>query len=354
MSKKIIVIEDNIEVRENISDILKLAHYEVITASNGKEGVGLIEQHLPDLILCDIMMPELDGYGVLHLISKDPHTADIPFIFLTAKSEISDFRTGMGMGADDYITKPFDGLELLKTIEMRIRKSEFLKTAFQNELHQVNDFFQQARQLKDLNRLSENRTLRSYRKKEYLFMAGGPANELYFIANGLVKTYKSTPDGKELITGLHAAGQFVGYIPLLENIPYEESAVALEPTEVSLIPARDFLTLLYSNKDIASKFIKILSNNLVETEQRLVELAYQSVRQRVAGTLMSIFRKLYPYATDPETLTISRKDISDMVGTATESLNRTLADFKEEGLIGLTSEGIKIRNQEKLLQIASK
>ncbi|HEX7413502.1 MAG TPA: response regulator, partial [Bacteroidia bacterium] len=109
--KTIILIEDNKDVRENTTEILELANYKVIQAENGKQGVELTKLHKPDLIICDIMMPVLDGYGVIHLLTKNPETASIPFIFLTAKSERMDFRKGMEMGADDYISKPFDDIE---------------------------------------------------------------------------------------------------------------------------------------------------------------------------------------------------------------------------------------------------
>ncbi|MCA6407955.1 MAG: response regulator, partial [Cytophagales bacterium] len=120
---KILIIEDNLEVRENTAEILELAQYKVITAENGKTGVELAIKGKPDLIICDIMMPVLDGYGVLHMLSKNPETAAIPFIFLTAKSEKSDYRKGMELGADDYITKPFDDTQLLNAIEIRLKKS---------------------------------------------------------------------------------------------------------------------------------------------------------------------------------------------------------------------------------------
>ncbi|NOQ74942.1 MAG: response regulator [Crocinitomix sp.] len=122
MRVKILLIEDNHEMLENIEEILELADYDVVTAENGKKGVPLIKKELPDLILCDIMMPELDGYGVLDAISRDPLTAAIPFIFLTAKSGKEDFRKGMNLGADDYLTKPFDDRQLLDTVERRIKK----------------------------------------------------------------------------------------------------------------------------------------------------------------------------------------------------------------------------------------
>src|SRR5687768_16248903 len=130
MAKKILLIEDNKEIRENTSEILELANYKVTTASNGKEGVEKTQKERPDLIICDIMMPLLDGYGVLHLLSKNEETASIPLIFLTAKADRSDFRKGMEMGADDYLTKPFDEIELLNAIESRLKKSELMKKDF--------------------------------------------------------------------------------------------------------------------------------------------------------------------------------------------------------------------------------
>src|SRR5436190_22776268 len=105
--KTILIIEDNNDVRENTAEILELSNYRVLQAENGKLGVEVAQKMKPDLIICDIMMPVLDGYGVIHLLNKNPDTASIPFIFLTAKSERIDFRKGMEMGADDYIAKPF-------------------------------------------------------------------------------------------------------------------------------------------------------------------------------------------------------------------------------------------------------
>ena len=119
---RILIIEDNDDIRESATEILELADYEVMQANNGRTGVDLAIQHLPDLVLCDIMMPELDGYGVLYLLNKNPQTSTIPFIFLTAKAERLDMRKGMDMGADDYLTKPFDDVELLNAIESRLSK----------------------------------------------------------------------------------------------------------------------------------------------------------------------------------------------------------------------------------------
>lgn len=347
MSYQILLIEDNAEMADNISGTLELAKYTVTHAPNGKVGVALAQQQHPDLILCDIMMPELDGYGVLHILNQDPETASIPFIFLTAKADKADFRTGLNLGADDYITKPFDGVDLLKVVEMRLKKSQFLKTAFRNTEQDVSAFFSKTRELKDFQKLSENRPKHSFKKNDLIFMEGQTPNDLYFIESGQVKTYKVNYDGKELITGIHREGDFLGFVPLLEDKQYNENAEAMEETRIAIIPKTDFVTLIYSSKDVARKFIRLLSNNLDEMEDRLLDIAYHSVRQRVAGALLNMHERFATQNTNG-CISIARKDISNIVGTATESLNRTISDFRDEGLIEISGDGLKIINKPKL------
>jgi anti-anti-sigma factor len=131
MTIKILVIEDEPAVRDNIQEILKLEDYDVITASNGKVGLELARTHLPALIVCDVMMPELDGYGVLIGLRQDPTTIAIPLIFLTAKATKSDLRKGMELGADDYLTKPFTPAELRQAIASRRAKQAQLLSRYQ-------------------------------------------------------------------------------------------------------------------------------------------------------------------------------------------------------------------------------
>jgi CheY-like chemotaxis protein len=114
---KILVIEDEETVRENILELLDAEGFEAIAAENGRIGLNLAQQHRPDLILCDIRMPELDGYGVLSALRSEPETAEIPFMFLTAKAAKTDLNFGMELGANAYITKPFTLVELLTAIE---------------------------------------------------------------------------------------------------------------------------------------------------------------------------------------------------------------------------------------------
>ncbi len=169
--QKILVIEDNAEVRENIAEILELSNYEVITAGDGKAGVESALSEKPDLIVCDIMMPAIDGYGVLHLLGKHKETSGIPFIFLTAKSEKADFRKGMEMGADDYISKPFEGIELLNAVESRLKKNEIIKQNFSVDLHGVSDFINSAQQYANIKLVSD-REICSYPKKHLLYAEG--------------------------------------------------------------------------------------------------------------------------------------------------------------------------------------
>jgi CRP-like cAMP-binding protein/CheY-like chemotaxis protein len=349
--KKILLIEDNLEMRENITEMLELANYEVQVAENGKIGVKLAQKTMPDLIICDIMMPELDGYGVLYILAKDPRTSAIPFIFLTAKAEKSDYRKGMNLGADDYLTKPFEEMELLEAVDIRLKKSGQFQKEFEADIDGVDHFIETAEGLDEMNRLSQDRKRRRYKKKGALFYEGEYPNFLYFIDKGKIKTYKMNEDGKELITGLYKEGDFIGYLALLENIEYPESAVALEESEVYLIPRRDFLALLFTNRDVSARFIKMLSRNLVEKEQELLNLAYNTVRKRVADALLQLRHRYQTDSSETFKMAMSRDDLASMVGTAKESVIRTLSEFKSDALIGIKGSEITILDPEGLSRL---
>lgn len=122
--KKILIIEDEPEMRRNLATILRLEKFYPLTASNGKEGLALAWAEKPNLVLCDVMMPELDGYGVLRELRTCPETEATPFIFLTAKGEKPDIRAGMNLGADDYLTKPVAKADLLAAIHSRLKRAE--------------------------------------------------------------------------------------------------------------------------------------------------------------------------------------------------------------------------------------
>lgn len=341
--KTILLIEDNNEVRENTAEILELANFKVLQAENGKIGVEMANSNAVDLIICDIMMPVLDGYGVIHLISNNPKTASIPFIFLTAKSDRGDFRKGMEMGADDYLTKPFDDIELLKAVESRLKKSATLRNDFTRDESGINTFLDEAKSIKELKNLSDSAKVKIYKKKELIYTEGNNPNYLYLLQKGKIKTFREHEYGKELIISLLKDGDFFGYTSLLDETEYNESAEALEESSVVLIAKDDFYALLNNNHGVMKKFVRLLSNEVQEKEEQLLKMAYSSVKKRVAEALLKLQKQYQENATDDVfNISISREDLANIVGTATESLIRTLSDFKHEGLIEIKGSNITI------------
>ncbi|BAV06856.1 cAMP-binding domain of CRP or a regulatory subunit of cAMP-dependent protein kinases [Filimonas lacunae] len=344
----ILLIEDNNDIRENMAEILELAGYQVITAENGKIGIEQAKQKNPDLIICDIMMPVLDGYGVLHLLQRDPELQSIPFIFLTARTERTDIRKGMEMGADDYITKPFEGTELLSAVESRLKKTAMLKADFSNNLNGVNELIEVAANKDYLSELKENRSINYYKKKQLIYTEGNHPSRLFYIQKGKVKCFKRNEEGKELILKLYNEGEFLGYMPLLEGITYKESAEALEETELAVIPRAEFEELVNSNPLVMKKFIHILAVNIHENESHLLGLAFHSVRKKVAFTLVTLYKKYHTPGDTDFTIDISRDNLASLAGIAKESMIRTLGDFKEEKLIQIQDNRIFISNLHKL------
>jgi CRP/FNR family transcriptional regulator, polysaccharide utilization system transcription regulator len=354
--KKILIIEDNDDIRENLAEILDLAGFEAHTAENGKFGIEKAEKIIPDLILCDIMMPVLDGYGVLSIINKKPTLADIPFVFLTAKSEKTDFRYGMNLGADDYVTKPFETNELLSVIELRLAKSEKIKKAFDsnsngNGNRDLNHFINEAKAVEALKTLTDNREIRHFAKKTEIYTEGSNPRNVYFIQKGKVKIYKTNEDGKELIlnilgendTSREHREDFFGHMAILSGGQYTESAMALEDCELIVLPKEDFQSLLNTSREVSAKFVKMLAGNLVSQEEHLLQLAYSSVRKRVANTLIVLHES---YGNKP--ISMLREDIAALAGTAKETVIRTLTDFRTEKLIDVEDGRITVLKPEKL------
>ena len=345
MDRKILVIDDNNDIRENTAEILELAGYKTITAENGKKGVELALSEKPALIICDIMMPELDGYGVLHLLRKNDETQNIPFIFLTAKTERSDFRKGMEMGADDYVTKPFDDIELLNAVEVRLKKLDILGHKYASSPQGLTQFLKDVQNAGLIKQLSEQYEIEHYSKKQTLYSEGKRPRFLYYLVSGKVKAFQTHEDGKEYITDLFSPGSFIGYTALIEDKNYNDNPTILEDAEIMQIPREEFMGMIYSDINIANKFIQIITQNVKEKEERLLNLAYSSLRKRVAKALVDISSK---FKVQNNPIEISRDDIAQYVGTATESLIRTLSDFKEEKLIEIKSGKIIITNLDKL------
>ncbi|MEO6550303.1 MAG: response regulator [Ferruginibacter sp.] len=342
--QRVLLIEDNDDIRENTAEILELANYKVDTAANGKLGVEKALEFAPDLIICDVMMPVLDGYGVLHLVQKNEALKNIPFIFLTAKAERGDFRRGMEMGADDYITKPFSDIELLTAIESRLKKASTQQLNF--EANQQTS--EQVNSLKALQELVEGSPVNFYKKKQLIYAEGNHPVRLFYIQKGKVKTYKTNDDGKELTVGLFGEGDYVGYTAILEGTVYKETTEAIEDTTLSILAKEEFEQLLQSNKEVAQQFIHLLAQSVTDRESQLVGIAYNSLRKRVAEALVLLQKKYTKDDKNKFSIHISREDLAHIAGTATESIIRTLSDFKGEKLIDIKDGSIVILDEKRL------
>lgn len=343
----VLVIDDNADIRDNTAEILELAGYTSIVAENGKKGVELALREKPDIIVCDIMMPELDGYSVLHLLQKNPETRNIPFIFLTAKTERSDLRKGMEMGADDYITKPFEEIELLNAVEVRLKKQGILSQQYALNASGITQFMKDVNDSGLIEKLTNQYDVVPYTKKQVLYQEGKRPRFLYYIVKGKVKGFRSHEDGKEYITDLFSDGDFIGYSSIIEDKNYEDSAVILEEAEILQLPREDFQKMIYNDISVASKFIHLITQNVKEKEERLLNLAYSSLRKRIAKALVNIHNK-FNAGGPSKKIEISREDIAQYVGTATESLIRTLSDFKSEKLIDIKEGKIIVSKPDQL------
>lgn len=345
--KTVLIVEDDMALRENTAELVELSGYNVITAQNGKIGIDKATKELPDIIVCDIMMPEIDGYGVLEALSKDPLTTQIPFIFLSAKTDHTEIRKGMNLGADDYLTKPFEEEELISAIESRLAKAALLvglskKTSLTEKTTEDT--------LKDLNELKnffdDNGDELSFEKGATIYEEGEHSNKIYLITKGVVKGYKMDEKGKELTTGLYETDSFLGFTSFIDNIPYQESATAVEKTSLCAISKTELKDILKKNKNISIELMELLTGNLSAIKDQLLQMAYSSVRKKTAQTIIQFVKVLNkkPH----EAIKISRYDLASVAGIATESLIRTLSSFKKEGHIEIEGRNIKVINLQEL------
>lgn len=338
--KKILVIEDNREMIENIAEMLELFNYSVIKSLDAASGVEAAKREIPDIIICDIMLPDFDGYKVLQMLDEEPTTKGIPFIFLTAKAEKSDIRKGMNLGADDYLTKPFDKTDLINAIEARLKRNDFLRKTYTRDIDGLMQFIGEAKrfQLHEID--TAKYVIKHYSKKTNIYNEGDMPGNIYLINKGKIKTWKMSSDGKEFVSGILAQGDFFGYLSVLENKPYTDSATAIDDADLVLIPQPDFIALITYNQHISAGFIRMLANNISEKEERLLGLAYNSVKARTAAALFSLHHKMQPEGI----IKVSRDNLAGLVGTSPESLIRTLSDLKNEKVIETDGKEIKISN----------
>ncbi|MGP8217246.1 MAG: response regulator [Bacteroidia bacterium] len=343
----ILLIDDNADLRENTAELLELASYNILVSENGVKGLEMIKQHHPDLVLCDIMMPELDGYGVLNAIHNIPEMVNVPFIYMTAKSELKELRDGMNLGADDYLIKPFTNSELLNVISSRLKKSEQIKEKFVNESKKLTELINDKTTFSDIAASSQHKVNKKILPKTMIYMESDTVKYIYFLVKGKVKTFKTNEVGKEFITEIYNEGEIFGHASFLEN-EQKESAMTIEQSEVIFFPKEEFLQILCSSNEMALKLIKSTSEHLLNASDKMLKLAYNSSRKKVADALLYYYQKYKDSGKD--NFPAVRSDISALACISKESVSRILSDFKSEGLIGIepVSSNIKIQDCKKL------
>ncbi len=333
---QILIIENETIVRESLSAILTRNNYRVITAKDGKTGVQRALQQTIDLIICAAHLPELDGFAVLQLLSNHHRTTSTPFIFMTAQADKGIFGPGM-----DYITRPFEVALLLQTVERCLKKLEYIAHHSLTSSH-FGNCADNDKVLSLMNDMSAHQELRHYAKKDLVFEENSYPRHLFYLEKGLIKLYKTNAEGREFIIRMVGPGEFFGYLPLLKNSLYTQSATVLDPADLRLFLKKDFQALVFNNCDVNNLFMKMLADRICGQEQMLLNLAYNSVRKRVSSTLVGLHEH---HQMDIHFL---RDDLAAIVGTAKETLIRTLTDFKTEELIEINKGQITVKNVEKL------
>ncbi|AOW16831.1 transcriptional regulator [Polaribacter vadi] len=348
--KKVLLIEDDAIIRENTAELLELSNFNVITAPNGKIGVELAKRDTPDIVVCDIMMPELDGYGVIEALSKNNDTKYIPFIFLSAKTERTDVRKGMDLGADDYITKPFTEEELISAIESRLAKAAILRDERNNQNESVPENEDEIKTLNDLkNFFDDNGEVFNFKKDEIIYNEGYNSNLIYLVIKGVVKSYKLDEKGKELVTALYKEDDLFGYTSFTQNIPYQETTKAIKNLELVGISKSNLTNVLANNHTVTLELLELLNDNLTGVKDQLLQMAYSSVNKKTAITILKFAEKLNTKPEEP--IKISRNDLASVAGIATETLIRTMSNFKKQGLIAIEGRNIRILDIQKLQNI---
>lgn len=319
--KRILLIEDHPEIRENTAEILQLAGYEIFTAENGKIGVEMARAKQPDLIVCDVMMPVLDGYGVLHMLQRDQALQHVPFIFLTAKSERADHRKAMELGADDFVSKPFTEMELLTAIEIRLTKAANLVPA--GVFSRLGGEKERKSWASKLFAIPQVRRF-SVKKRNSIFQEGNLSQQLVMVERGIVKTSCTNSFGKVLILDLHFKDDLVGLQDVLINKTYSSSAESVTDTDLAVIGQKDLQEYLDQHPKEAESLAPFIAHDLVQKQKQLLDMAYTPMRERVEELMERLENLLEKNGLTDMQKYFTREELAQMAGTATESLIRVL------------------------------
>jgi CRP-like cAMP-binding protein/CheY-like chemotaxis protein len=345
---RILLIDDDQAFLKMTSEVLNVAGYDVDFAADGKTGVIMAQATHPDLILCDIQMMELDGFGVLKILSKENDTASIPFIFISSQNDGASIRKGLFHGGDDFLIKPIQSSELIDAIEKRLNRIQLWKSSSNEKMD--NKFFKNKPIGIFLSDFFANRKLKALKKKDKLYYENDFANHTYYLISGKIKTIKTDSYGKEYVTDIFLPGKLLGFLPIQENGEHRETAVAMEPSVIAVVPKHEFVDYLKQEPSFSFAIMQLMSENIAEKENRMLQLAYATVKERVAETLLYFHNE----QDAPSPIAgISRDDLASIVGTTKESLVRALSEFKKDGSIKALSKSIAINDVKTLRRHSS-
>ncbi|MEH2410211.1 EAL domain-containing response regulator [Nostoc sp.] len=286
---KILIIEDEEAVRENILDLLEAEGFETLAAANGRIGLHLAISEAPDLIVCDLMMPEMDGYGVLTALREDRSTAIIPFIFLTAKSAKSDFRQGMDMGADDYITKPFTRAELLSAIMNRLEKYATLKRYLSPQTR-INNLSPKMHLLE----ISLHRAIKQdkFQEFEIYYQPIVDMNSGKIVAAESLLRWKSTEMGMIYPTEFIPLAESTGLIVPLGKWVLKTVCQQMKSWRdagiYSMIVAVNLSVMEFNQPDLIQKIVNLIAMNDLEPHYLELELTESMIMQDINSAIATM------------------------------------------------------------------
>lgn len=346
---KILIIENDVATKNHLVNILQLAAYDVVIAEDGQQGIQIALTQKVDLIICDNVLPIINGYGVLHVLRRNNILRDTSFVFVDTKLHWPEIRKGIELGASDYIINNISATEMLDIVDKCLYKIEQTRLQLPENANGLPAPIDFVSTLNDyMVDIKNDRNTNCFKRKQSIYSTNNHPFAVYYIIKGKVKTYKRNSEGKELITGLYRDNEFFGYMAVLERKTYCESAEALEDTEIAVIPRAEFEAMVNNRPMIMKKLIDMLAQNLEEKEAKLLNIAYDSLRQKVAHTLISIYKKYNVNSEELFCIDITRENLAAIAGVAKESLTRTLSDFRQESMIDLIHSRIKIINYPKL------
>jgi len=348
---KLLVITDNEAAGDNICKLSQLYGYEFFRAPLGINGIEIAKNEIPSFIICDVSLPDMDGYCVSNILNKNPLTENIPVLLLNLTMRLG--AGAEGKNKSGLFTKVIKDTEsFISSSRKEVVYNGTENKEYFNNLNSLLQLLSSATPDKLDSELVTGYRTRSFNKRENIYFEDDSPNMVYLVKKGKIKTVKLGPEGKEFIIGIHEKGEFFGYIAVLEDNTYPDTAIAVEESEVLLIPKDDFLLLLNSDHQLGRHFIKLLANDISDIEERLMTLAFNSVRARVAGALLQLKKKhLHKKDVNTYTLHVSREDLAGLIGTTTESLIRTLTDFKHENIVDTDIGEIKILDAKSLEKI---